>query len=311
MSDRYSESFVVNRRQALGVGLGTAAAFALPSRCFSATSAPGFKLKYAPHFGMFKHSAGNDELDQLRFAADQGFRAWEDNGMKGRTPDRQEKIARTMQQLDMQMGVISATRGVPQGPTFAGDDSALREQVLAAIGEAVEVGQRVNCTWMTVILGDLHPKLPMGYQTANCIELLNRCCDLVEPHGLVMVLEPLNRITNHPGKFLHRSPQAYMICKAVGRPSCKILFDIYHQQITEGNLIPNIDACWDEIGYFQCGDNPGRKEPGTGEINYRNLFAHLHNQGWQGIVGMEHGNAQPGAEGERALIEAYRAVDDF
>jgi hydroxypyruvate isomerase len=80
-----------------------------------------------------------------------------------------------------------------------------------------------------------------------------------------------------------------MICKAVGSPSCKILFDMYHQQITEGNIIPNIDRAWAEIGYFQTGDNPGRKEPTTGEMNYRNIFRHIHGKGYTGIIGMEHG----------------------
>ena len=79
------------------------------------------------------------------------------------------------------------------------------------------------------------------------------------------------------------------ICRAVGSPSCKILNDLYHQQITEGNLIPNIDAAWEEIAYFQIGDNPGRKEPTTGEINYLNIFRHLHAKGYTGILGMEHG----------------------
>ena len=90
----------------------------------------------------------------------------------------------------------------------------------------------------------------------------------------------------------------------MNRPSCKILFDIYHQQITEGNLIPNIDYCWDEIGYFQVGDNPG-----AGEINYANVFGHIHQKGYNGIVGMEHGNSTQGVDGELAVIDAYLRVD--
>jgi hydroxypyruvate isomerase len=126
-----------------------------------------------------------------------------------------------------------------------------------------------------------------------------------------MVLEPLNPIKDHPGLFLTEIPQAYQICRAVGSPSCKILDDLYHQQITEGNLIPNLDAAWEEIAYIQVGDNPGRKEPGTGEINYKNIFKHLYDKGYNGIVGMEHGNSMKGAEGERMVIDAYRAADSF
>jgi hydroxypyruvate isomerase len=151
----------------------------------------------------------------------------------------------------------------------------------------------------------------MDFQTATVIETLKQAAGILEPHGLVMVLEPLNTLRNHPGMFLTTTPQANLICTAVDSPSCKILYDIYHQQITEGNLIPNIDAAWDEIGYFQVGDNPGRNEPGTGEINYRNVFKHIHDKGFTGIVGMEHGNSQRGLEGERAVIDAYVAADSW
>ena len=126
---------------------------------------------------------------------------------------------------------------------------------------------------------------------------------------MVMVLEPLNWWANHAGQFLTGIPQAYEICRAVDSPSCKILFDIYHQQITEGNLIPNIDKAWDEIGYFQVGDNPGRNEPGTGEINYLNVFRHLKARNYSGIIGMEHGNSEKGKTGELKVIEAYRNSD--
>ena len=126
-----------------------------------------------------------------------------------------------------------------------------------------------------------------------------------------MVLEPLNWYRDHGGVWLQHPDQAYAVCKAVNSKSCKILFDIYHQQISDGNLIPNIDRCWDEIAYFQAGDNPGRNEPGTGEINYRNIFRHIHAKGFTGVVGMEHGNSIKGKEGEAAVIRAYREADSF
>ncbi|MFY8166310.1 MAG: TIM barrel protein, partial [Sediminibacterium sp.] len=91
----------------------------------------------------------------------------------------------------------------------------------------------------------------------------------------------------------------------------KILYDIYHMQRNEGNIIRRIDECWDEIAYLQIGDNPGRNEPGTGEINYRNVFQHIHNKGYKGILGMEHGIAGNGKVGEEALIKAYRDADNF
>ena len=148
------------------------------------------------------------------------------------------------------------------------------------------------------------------YQTANVVENLKYCAEACEKAGLMIVLEPLNP-HNHPGLFLTKMPQAFQICQAVDNPSCKIINDLYHQQITEGNLIPNIDRCWVQIGAFHVGDNPGRKEPGTGEINYRNIFRHLYDKGYDGVLCCEHGLSQKGKEGELAFIKAYRECDDF
>lgn len=274
-----------------------------------------FKLHYAPHFGMFKNLAGDDPIDQIKFAADQGFTAWEDNGMKRKTPEMQERIGKTLDELGMKMGVFVAHASMNGKRAFVTKDKNAREQVVKEMRDSIAVAKRVNAKWMTVVPGDMDERrgrrLELGYQTANAIELLRQCCEVLEKDELVMVLEPLNWYANHGGVFLQGSPQAYAICKAVNHPSCKILFDIYHQQISEGNLIPNINMCWDEIGYFQCGDNPGRKEPGTGEINYRNVFGHIHKKGFEGIMGMEHGNSKGGKDGDQAVLDAYRAADDF
>jgi hydroxypyruvate isomerase len=239
----------------------------------------------------------------------EGFTALEDNGMRGRPVAEQELIGRTLARLNMRMGVFVAHTINWTAPTLTSSDPAHRDAFLKEIQESVDVARRVGATWMTVVPGHVDRRPHIDYQTANVIETLKRASAILEPHGLVMVLEPLNTLRNHPGMFLTEVPQTYMICKAVGSPSCRILFDIYHQQITEGNLIPNIDAAWSEIAYFQVGDNPGRNEPGTGEINYRNVFRHIHAKGFTGIVGMEHGNAARGRDGERAVIDAYVYAD--
>lgn len=304
----------MNRREFIGAGVAAAGAAAAASAGTSTAAAQAerkpFKLKYAPHFGMFTHHAGEDPIDQLKFMADEGFEALEDNGMGGRPVELQEKIAREMERLGMTMGVFVAAADF-DNVTFASDKPENREHILQTMRNAVEVAKRVNTRWCTVVPGRYDVGREWEYQTAYVIDNLKYCAEIVEPHGLIMVLEPLNSWTDHPGLFLSGIPQAYQICRAVGSPSCKILFDMYHQQITEGNIIPNIDRAWSEIAYFQAGDNPGRKEPTTGEMNYRNIFKHIHGKGFDGIVGMEHGNSQPGKEGERAVIEAYRYCDDF
>jgi hydroxypyruvate isomerase len=242
--------------------------------------------------------------------ADEGFAAMEDNGMMSRSASEQERVAEAMSRLGMTMGVFVAYAEFGK-KTFVHRDKSIREMLVKQMKEAVEVARRVNARWCTVVPGAYDNSMEWDYQTANVIENLKWCAEVCEPAGLVMVLEPLNAWRDHPGLFLTKVPQAYQICRAVGSDSCKILDDFYHQQITEGNLIPNIDMAWEEIAYFQVGDNPGRNEPTTGEINYKNIFKHLYNKGYKGIVGMEHGKSKGGKVGERAVIEAYRACDSF
>ena len=269
-----------------------------------------FNLKYAPHFGMFKNLAGSNLIDQLNYIADQGFTAFEDNNLKKRTIDTQNKMSETMQKRGIEMGVFVAHTIHWKEPNLASGNKNKREEFLKEIRDSVDVAKRINAKWMTVVPGYKDLRLDLSYQTVNVIDSLKFACEILEPHGLIMVLEPLNFL-NHPGLFLTESPQAYEICKSVDSPSCKILFDIYHQQIQEGNLLPNIDKCWNEIAYFQIGDNPGRKEPMTGEINYNNIFKYIYNRGFDGILGMEHGNSKKGRDGEIAVIEAYKKVDNF
>ena len=269
-----------------------------------------FNLNYAPHLGMFKNTVGDDPIDQINYMADLGFRAFEDNGMRSRSTSLQEKISNTLVQRGMKMGVFVAHKIYWDKPNLASGDSDFRNEFLNDIKKSIDVAKRVNAKWMTVVPGNLDQRKDMSYQTSNVIETLKRASDILESHNLVMVLEPLN-FRDHPGLFLTESPQAFQICKAVDSPSCKILFDIYHQQIQEGNLIPNIDDSWDEIAYFQIGDNPGRKEPTTGEINYKNVFKFIHEKGYDGILGMEHGNSIKGIEGEKALVDSYLKVDSF
>ena len=269
-----------------------------------------YNLNYAPHFGMFKNHAGSDIFNQLEFIKDQGFKAFEDNGMKNRDAKTQEKIGNFLSNYNIKMGVFVAHKIYWNEPNLASGDLNKRNEFLNDISNSVDVAKRLNAKWMTVVPGHLDLRKDMNYQTQNVIETLKQASGLLEKHDLTMVLEPLN-FRDHPGLFLTESPQAFQICKAVNSKSCKILFDIYHQQIQEGNLIPNIEASWNEIAYFQIGDNPGRNEPTTGEINYKNIFRYIYDKGFNGVLGMEHGNSVNGLEGELKLINSYKKVDNF
>ena len=272
------------------------------------TAEKPFNLDYAPHFGMFKGNAGDGLVDQLKFMADQGFRSLEDNGLLGRPVEDQNLIGKTLEQLGMRMGVFVVDGGDNWKVSLTTGKKEFVDNFVATCKKSVEAAKRVNAKWATVVPGYYERNLPIGIQTSHVIEALKRGAEVFEPHGLVMVLEPLS---DNPDLFLRYSDQSHAICKAVGSPSCKILYDIYHMQRNEGNLIAKMNLAWDEIAYIQIGDNPGRKEPGTGEINYLNVFKHIHSKGFTGICGMEHGNALPGKEGEAALIAAYRKADGF
>ena len=305
----------MNRRNFVRNGLFAGASIATVSNLFGKENktAPQkdkpFNLNYAFHDGMFKNNGGPDFIDQIKFAHDKGFRSIEDNGMMGRPVEQQKKIGDTLAKLGMTMGVFVITSDNWHWKTsLATGKQEWTDKMIKDCKEAVEVAKRCNAKWATVVPGNYEKSLSEEFQTANVINALRKAAAILEPNGLVMVLEPLS---DNPDLFLRHSDQTFMICKAVNSPSCKILFDMYHMQRNEGNIIANIDKTWDEIGYLQIGDNPGRNEPTTGEMNYKNIFKHIYNKGYKGILGMEHGNSKPDKEGELAVIDAYRTSDSF
>ena len=305
----------VSRRSFLGAAAASLAAFSVSPLKAGASLLPsgknssGFRLKYAPTLGMFSEHAGKDPLDNLIFAADQGFGAVFDNGLMNRAPELQQKIASELNRLNMDLGPFVAYADF-KVESFVLNNENVRTLLRQTMNRAVETAKRTNAKWALVVPGRYNQRMEWDYQTANVIDNLKFCVDMCAPAGLVLVIEPLNP-WDHPGLFLKDMPQAYQICRSVNSPHCKIVDDLYHQQISEGNLIPNIDRSWEEIAGFHLGDNPGRKEPGTGEINFKNIFKHLHAKGYDGVLCMEHGKSSPGREGEKAVIEAYRACDAF
>jgi hydroxypyruvate isomerase len=268
-----------------------------------------FKLKYAPSLNSFWNLGGKDMGDRIRFMHDQGFRAIFDNGLMKKSRGHQEKIASTLRKYNMDLGPFVGYADF-KVKSFVLPFSEVKVQLDGLTNQWIETHKVTGVKTVLAVPGRYDESLEWDYQTANVIDNLKYCADICQKVGLIIVIEPLNR-HNHPGLFLTGIPQSYQICKAVDNPCCKIVNDLYHQQITEGNLIPNIDRAWSQIGAFHIGDNPGRKEPGTGEINYKNIFKHIHGKGFDGVLCMEHGNSIKGKEGEQALINAYRACDNF
>lgn len=297
----------VSRRTVLA---GAAAAPLVASYAAQGQSnAARFSLHFAPHEGSF--ASRGDRLEQIAFAADQGFTAWEDNEAAGRPVDEQVAMARALSSRGMTMGVFVASmpKWGQSRPILGANDGAEREAFLADIRASIDVAKRLNATRMTVVTGFLDPKVPLDIQTARVIDVMRRAGDLVAPHNIAMVMEPLNTRTNHPGVYMQSIAQGYAVARGANSPGVKILADLYHEQIQSGNLIPVLDTCWSEIGYIQFGDNPGRNEPGTGEINFTTIVRWLRAKRYAGVIGMEHGNSVKGRAGEERLIAAYRTID--
>jgi len=298
----------IARRSLLAGGMALPLA-ALAGGRDSPSNAAHFSLAYAPHEGSFASRGGL--IEQIAFAGDQGFRAWEDNEAAKRPVDEQVRMARALAQRGMRMGVFVASmpKWAQSRPLLGGNDDAEREAFLADIRNAVDVAKRLNATQMTVVTGFLDPRVPVDIQTARIIDVMRRAGDIMAPHKLTLVMEPLNTRTNHPGVYMQTIAQGYAVARGVDSPAVKILADLYHEQIQSGNLIPALETCWSEIAYLQFGDNPGRKEPGTGEINYATIVRWLRAKAYAGVIGMEHGNSIAGRAGEDRLIAAYRSID--
>lgn len=269
----------------------------------------GLNLKFGPHPGMFRNLGGEDEIAQIEFSRSQGFLAWEDNGLMGKPPEHQQRVGDKLRELGMTMGVFVTYANFEESKWVEkanGFETELRD----LCKRAVDCAGRCGAKWTTIVPGISFERVRPGYAFWNVVELLRVVAEEFAPSGLVTVLEPLNPM-DHPQVWLKTIPDGYALCKAVDRPEVKLLADLYHQQITEGDLIRNLDRAWDEIPYIQVGDNPGRNEPTTGEINYQHIFQHLKDKGFTGVVGMEHGpwGKNVDAAREQKIIDAYRAVN--
>jgi len=270
-----------------------------------------FRLAYAPSIGMFRELCGSDDpVDNLKFIQDKGFRAVFDNGLPGRPVAEQDRIATAIQRMGLMMGPWVLYADFSKS-SFVLPHREVRDFLTMKMEEGIDVANRTGFKMALVVPGRYDERLHPDIQRANVIENLRYCAMLTAPEGMTLVIEPLNTLRDHPGLWLTQMPQAYQVCRAVNSPAVKIVDDLYHQQITEGNLIPNIDACWEEIAAFHVGDNPGRNEPTTGEINYKNIFKHLLEKDYRGVICMEHGRSMKGPHGAKRVIEAYRECDPF
>ena len=175
------------------------------------------------------------------------------------------------------------------------------EAAVADLRESIRVADDVGCPTLIVTVGQEIEEYDRQTQHETIVECLSRVASDAEEADVTLVVEPLNTAVNHPGYFLESSYEGYEIVEAVDSPAVKLLFDIYHQQISEGNIIENMTEHLDHIGHVHIADVPGRHEPGTGELNYERIFAALDDAGYDGYVGMEFSSTVDDEEAIRSV----------
>lgn len=185
----------------------------------------------------------------------------------------------------------SLTTGVAANGSDSGEsltDPSLHEEAVADLEHSLELGRELGAKSLIVTVGPERDELPEGAEHRAIVNALRDAAPAAEAAGITLALEPLNNPVDHQGYYLDSSYEAYEIVDAVDSPRVKVLYDIYHQQITEGNVIDNIREHIELIGHFHLADVPGRHEPGTGELNYANIFDAITETGYDGYVGMEY-----------------------
>lgn len=275
-----------------------------------------WNLRYAPHLGyrppfepLFRASVGSDDaVAHIEFAHEMGFAGVLYAAARSRPADEQERVGRALAQRGMEAGcMLYTTFDKLRSTMWAVDSAESREQIALEIGAAIEVAQRTGARRLAV-LGGADPLRPMDSQHAAFARNLNFAADMAACADKILCLETLSR-KSIPHMLLGHMPDAVAVAKAADHPAVRLIFDTSHVQIMDGDLFHHLDQAWDLIDIVQLADNPGRLEPGSGEINFENLLAKLLRKGYAGLVELEHGWSVPGLQAEREGLERLRLWD--
>lgn len=275
-----------------------------------------WSLRYAPHLGyrppfqpLFAATVGTDDpVEHVRFAAENGFAGVLYAAARGRPPVEQQRVGEAIAAHGLQAGcILYTTFDQVRNTSWATDSAEAREWIAAQLAEATAVAHRVGAQQLAV-LGGADPQQPIAQQHAAFVQNLRYAADVVARDGLTLVLETLSR-KSIPGMLLQHMPDALAVVLAVDHPAVRLIFDTSHVQIMDGDLLFHLERAWDFIASVQLADNPGRLQPGTGEINFESVLRMLMQRGYQGLVELEHGWHQPGVESERRGLANLRRLD--
>jgi hydroxypyruvate isomerase len=305
----------MNRRD-LFKGAAATAAIGLSAGGAAAQAAgQAWRVRFATHLGLtsldtplFKETVGSlDPVAHIRFAAEQGFAGVEDNFLKLRPAADQERIGRALADTGLAMGAFVGNIEGWNKPLWGSNAPEERDQLRRDLASTIEAAKWVNGQYATTITG-LDPRVPRALQLAAMTENLKRLAPEAERAGVVLGIETLND-RGFPGMLVNHVTDAYAVVKAVGSPAVKLVFDIHHIQIQDGDVIHHLETMADEVGLVQVADNPGRAELGSGELNWANILRRLNAVGYRGLVELEHRMSRPGREGEEAALRDLRAIN--
>jgi hydroxypyruvate isomerase len=244
-------------------------------------------------------------LDRIDRVAEFGFEAvefwtWPEKDL--------DAIEDRLDEHDLALTSMAGSREqtAPENLERAMTNPASRAAAIEDVEASIEVADRLECPHLIVHLGP-ERDAPDDGTYESVLEGLREVAETAEAAGVTLLLEPLNQAVDHAGYFLSHSETAYEIVDDVDSPAVGVLFDIYHQQITEGNLISNLRHNLEYIDHVHVADVPGRHEPGTGELHYENILDALDDAGYDGYVGFEYTAA---ADDDRALIEIRELVTE-
>ena len=284
---------MIDRRQFLGAAAAAAPALLIGREALAQDVQKG-RTKFAVNVEMWFRKL--PFLDRIQKAKDLGFPAIEFWPWRNKDLDA---IANKVNELRLDVAQFTAW-GFSPGLNDKKDHDAFVKEIEASCGAAKKLGARK----MTVVGGNDIKGMSQAQMHANIIEGLKRAAPVAEQHGVMLILEPMNIRVDHKGHCLYGSPAAVRICKEVASPMVKINWDLYHMQISEGDLCGHLREGIDQVGYLQLADTPGRHEPGTGEVNYSRVLKEAHDLGYRDYVGVECSPLEDELTAARRLAEA-------
>jgi len=243
---------------------------------------------------IFTHLKFPERIDEF---ARLGFKAFEFWGWRNKNID---EILRKKEEKNLE---ISAMCVDPQPPIV---DHNKKGEFIEALENSILIAKKLGVKNLIITTGNELESIPREVQHESIVECLKEAAPILEENRITGVLEPLNILVNHKGYYLSTSLEGFEIIRKVGSENVKLLYDIYHQQITEGNLIQNITENISLIGHFHSADVPGRHELGTGEINYRKVVEAIKKTGYSRYFGLEF---IPLGSSEEALISVKKILE--